>query len=279
VPSDGGAGHGLFENLHGFANGGELSEHLRSAAATYYGTPARAFLERLIELRCDQGDALYEQLKTKRAAFIQTHVPTGADGQVRYVAGRFAVVSIAGEMAIAMGILPAEAGDAELACVHCFQDWIKARGTTGSGEKQNGIRAVRHFLELHGSSRFAEIEVFAREKVAPWQRTLMPDADKPEVRVDCRAVSNQAGYKQRDKERKHIVFMIWPEVWANEVCKGMDADLVAKAIDEKGWLLHDHGHYTKQKRLPDQAERIRFYHVTSDILAADQDDDQSDEQE
>ena len=135
-------------------------------------------------------------------------------------------------MAIAMGLLPGEEGDAEAACVRCFKDWLGARGTTGSGEKQNGIRAVQHFLELHGSSRFAEIQTFTRDKAAPWQRTIMPDADKPEERLDDRAVNNMAGYKQRDSKR--TVFMISQEVWKNEVCKGMDADLVAKAIDEKG---------------------------------------------
>jgi uncharacterized protein (DUF927 family) len=277
VPSDGGAGHGLFENLHGFASGGELSEHLRNAAATYYGTPARAFLEGLVELRRDNG-SLYEDLKAKRATFLSEHVPAGADGQVRYVAGRFGVVAIAGEMAIAWGILPGENGDAEAACVRCFKDWLRARGTTGSGEKQNGIRAVQHFLELHGSSRFAEIQTFTRDKAAPWQ-SIVKDADEPREQLyDC-AVANMAGYKQWDKENKRTVFMISQEVWKNEVCKGMDGDLVAKAIDEKGWLIREGNHLAKLKRLPDQAKRVRLFHVTSDILAAEQDEEQAGEQQ
>jgi putative DNA primase/helicase len=279
VPSDGGAGHGLFESLHGFANGGELSEHLRNAAATYHGTPARAFPEHLVQRRRDQGDALYEDLKAKRAAFIQKYVPAGADGQVRYVGGRFAVVSIAGEMAIARAILPGEEGDAEAACVRCFKDWLGARGTTGSGEKQNGIRAVQHFLELHGSSRFAEIQTFTRDKAAPWQKSILKDVDEPREQLFDRAVSNMAGYKQWDKEHQRTVFMISQEVWKTEVCKGMDGDLVAKAIDEKGWLIRDGNHLAKLKRLPDQAKRVRLYHVTSDILAAEQDEEQAGEQQ
>jgi len=47
----------------------------------------------------------------------------------------------------------------------------------------------------------------------------------------------------------------------------------------EGWLLHDTGHYTKLKRLPGQDKRLRLYHVTSDILAAEQEDEQSDKQE
>ena len=66
--------------------------------------------------------------------------------------------------------------------------------------------------------------------------------------------------------------MISQEVWRSEVCKGMDADLVAKAIDEKGWLIRDGKHLAKLKRLPHQDKRVRLYHITSDILAAHEDE-------
>ena len=66
------------------------------------------------------------------------------------------------------------------------------------------------------------------------------------------------------------------EVWRTEVCKGLDADLVAKAIKEKGWLVHDSGHLTKQDRLPGQTKRTRFYVVKDAILGHTEDDDPED---
>src|SRR5689334_16707643 len=96
--------------------------------------------------------------------------------------------------------------------------WLGARGTTGSGEKQNGIRAVRHFLELHASSRFAEIQTFTRDKAAPWQKSILKDVDEPHEQLFDRTVSNMAGYKQRDKDNQRTIYMISHEVWQNEVC-------------------------------------------------------------
>jgi len=251
VPSDGGAGHGLFENLHGFANGGELSEHLRNAAATYYGTPARAFLEQL--------------------------VPAGADGQVRYVGGRFAVVSIAGEWRLRWASCRAKkAMPKRRACVASRIGWAPvappgpAKSRTASGPSSNFWNCV----DRAGSRKSRRLRV-TRLRLGSAPSCLMRTSQKSDWMIE--RVNNMAGHKQRDGKR--TVFMISQEVWKNEVCKGMDADLVAKAIDEKGWLLHDTGHYTKLKRLSGQDKRLRLYHVTSDILAAEQEDEQSDKQE
>ena len=43
IPSDAGAGLGVFENLHGFTHPGEFADHLRDAAKRVYGTPALMF--------------------------------------------------------------------------------------------------------------------------------------------------------------------------------------------------------------------------------------------
>jgi hypothetical protein len=45
LPASPAVGFGLFEDLHGFADGAELSNHLKMATQTYYGTVAHAFLE------------------------------------------------------------------------------------------------------------------------------------------------------------------------------------------------------------------------------------------
>jgi hypothetical protein len=46
VPSDAGAGKGLFEDLHGAASAREFADQLKAAAGEVYGTPLRMFLER-----------------------------------------------------------------------------------------------------------------------------------------------------------------------------------------------------------------------------------------
>ena len=253
IPSDGGKGMGVFENLHDVAEPGELADRLRTAAATYYGTPMRAFLAELVAIRVVDAEGVYHYVKTMRDNFIAENIPAGSDGQVRSVAGRFGLIAAAGEMAREFGILPWPEDEAIRACRRGFRDWLVQRGTVGSSEKHDAIRQVRVFLELHGSSRFAEIQ----------------------TGKSCdRRIHNQAGYR-RVKEGKGI-FMFSIEVWRTEVCKGLDADLVAKAIKEKGWLVHDSGHLTKQDRLPGQTKRTRFYVVKDAILGHTEDDDPED---
>ena len=91
-----------------------------------------------------------------------------ADGQVGRVAARFALVAAAGELATALGILPWPEGEASAAAARCFNDWLAARGDSGPEEIASGIRQVRAFLELHGSSRFEEA----------WPRTHAADISR-----------------------------------------------------------------------------------------------------
>jgi hypothetical protein len=91
-----------------------------------------------------------------RVPIQPANVPAQADGQVVRVAARFALVAAAGELATALGILPWPAGEASVASSRCFNDWLVARGDKGPEEISAGIRQVRSFLEMHGSSRFEE---------------------------------------------------------------------------------------------------------------------------
>jgi hypothetical protein len=94
--------------------------------------------------------------------FRARHVPPGAAGQVARVAGRFALVAAAGEMAPALGILPWSPGEAEAAAARCFRDWLAARegGTAGAGDAAERVAAltkVRHFLLTQGAARFVTL--------------------------------------------------------------------------------------------------------------------------
>ena len=57
IRADAGAGLGVFETLHGFDEPALLADHLRHAAATFYGTAGRAFLAKLVAIRADNADA------------------------------------------------------------------------------------------------------------------------------------------------------------------------------------------------------------------------------
>jgi hypothetical protein len=83
LPAEAGAGLGVFENLHGAAQPGELAEQLRQATLKYYGTPIRHFLELLVQCYGSDLQRLVDRLKQSRDDFVGRLLPGPVSGQVR----------------------------------------------------------------------------------------------------------------------------------------------------------------------------------------------------
>jgi hypothetical protein len=117
-------------------------------------------------------DSVRAALITARNNFIAKNLPANADKQVGRALGRFALVAAAGELAIALGVLPWPEGEATQGSGICFRAWVEQRGGTGSTEIAAGLAKVRKFFELHGESRFT-----------PWDGAI---ADRPtSIARDC----------------------------------------------------------------------------------------------
>ena len=241
VPSDAGEGHGCFDVLNGASDGAALSNQLKEASARYYGTAFPAFIDYLVRIKPDIAER-YEQYKK---AFIANHVEADADGQVRRVAERVALIGFAGELAIEAGILPYEAGSATESARVCFDAWVEQRGGQGAYEKKQAIEQVRHFLELHQSSRF---------------QSVMDDGEAE----NSGTTYNLAGYiKEIDGER---CFLIQPEVFKSDVCKGLEHGFVCQVLHDDGHLLREGRNYAKLHRVNGLAEHKRFYTIKYSLL-------------
>jgi putative DNA primase/helicase len=256
LPADAGAGMGVFQHLHEFATPRALAEHLGRASKIYYGTALRAFLARLAAERGQDADALRDRLLRQVEAFLG-HVPAGADPQVVSVARRFGLVAAAGELARAYGIVPWPEGEATRAAGACFAAWLAERGGSGAGEDARAIRQVRSFLELHGSSRFEQIGKAAEPDDSSQTKTI-----------------NRAGFRQwHDGEWQ---FLVLPEAWRNEVCRGIDPTQAAEVLARAGYLLPSG---EKGRRRLDSTVRIkghgvvRCYRLTAGLIAGADDDD------
>ncbi|WP_342627199.1 DUF927 domain-containing protein [Nguyenibacter vanlangensis] len=259
VPADAGAGMGLFEALHGLESPGALADHLRVAARTHYGTASRAFLGRLTQDRSDESDVLLGFIKDIRRNFETAFMPAGADGQVRSVAARFALIAAAGELAIDYQVLPWPQGEAFRAAGVCFKAWLAERGGVGASEDRQAIEQVRAFIEQHGESRFTN---------------LTPDPLTGDDRTDDRIRTiNRAGFKRRvgTTNGDRWEYLILPEMFRSEVCKGLDAPRAAKALKEAGLLIPGDGK-NLACRVPVPGEgRPRVYLIKGDILGGDHD--------
>jgi uncharacterized protein (DUF927 family) len=164
------------------------------------------------------------------AGFVAEVVPSEADGQVRRVARRFAVVAAAGELARKFGVVRWPEGEAMDAAAKLFREWLAARGGIEAAEIAAGLAAVRQFIESHGTSRFA-----------PWG-----DPD--------RVVNQRAGYRRHVDGR--ISYYVFPETWRNEVLPGYDAGRIARELGRRGMMkVGADGKPQVKERLPDKSER------------------------
>ncbi|MGI9450211.1 MAG: DUF927 domain-containing protein, partial [Geminicoccaceae bacterium] len=241
IPADAGQGLGVFETLHGFEDGDRLARHLKDASERNKGHAARLFLKELIANFDQALDAVAES----RQSWLAKHLPDNPDSQVRRVAGRFALAAAAGELAASLGVLPWELGEANRAAATCFKDWLAGRGGHGPAELREGLRQVRLFLEQHGASRFEDVEPVENH------RTLI----------------NRAGFRR--KHGNAWDYLVMPEVWRNEICKGFDPAMIAGAMIDHGWMEPGEGNNrSKKESLPGIGQK-RVYVIKSDFLTSD----------
>ena len=248
IEADAGAGMGVFENLHGTATPDEFARRLGLATKTYYGTPARAFLEFV----ASRQEEVLEAVRNFSQDFLANHVPDGSSGEVSRAAGRFALVGAAGELATEFGVTGWPEGEAESAAEACFDSWLDSRGSTGVGDVEAAIRQVRAFIEAHGNSRF---------------QSLVPRQDGRGNEIHERVI-DRVGFKAVDPEGD-AEFLILGEAFRQEVCKGLDYRMVAKVLDERRHLRTDSKGKRSVLHTVPELGRIRVYAVRVSVLGSE----------
>ena len=147
-----GKDHGVFEELHGYVSGQVFADAIRLHVYEAHGIAGRAFVEALVR---DMPHAL-NHVRQVCEAFMEERVPTAATGQVRRVAGRFALIGAAGELATAAGITGWDEGAAVNAAARCFDDWLRQRGTLTNADEARALAQVRLSLRtLRGGAVYA----------------------------------------------------------------------------------------------------------------------------
>lgn len=226
IPADAGRGLGLFDTLHDYASGAAFSKAITEAALKYYGTPAIAFLTKLVE----HLDKMPGMVKRAQQQFIEQHLPADAGGQAHRAALRFALVGAAGEIATVWGVTGWEQGSAMQAAANCFKAWMAQRGGAGNQEAAAMLSQVRQFFELHGDARFTD-----------WERASDDHAPK---------TVNRAGFRRTVEKTGETEYYVLREVFRGEVCKGFDYRAIAKLLAGLSCLEMEGRSYTRKERLP-----------------------------
>ncbi len=246
IEADAGAGMGVFENLHGVDSADAFSRRLKDAARTYYGTSLRAFLQMLTSDRAGAEVGL----RNARQAFLKDNLQAGACGEVSRAAARFALIGGAGELASQFGLTGWEDGEAIRAAGRCFRDWVAARGTAGGSDIEAAVRDVRRFIERHGASRFQVIR--------------HPVGGEESGRDENQVVKDRAGFRRKNSEAE-TEYLVLPEVFRTEVCRGHNARLVAAALIERGYLDSQPPSHMRKVRVPELGA-VWAYSIRAAIL-------------
>lgn len=241
IAADAGQGCGLFENLHGTKSADAFAREMKEAAVQHYGAPFRLFLKRLTRERTE----VELVIRKTRETFITRFVPAGATGEVMRAADRFALIAAAGELATEWELTGWQRGEALASAKRCFREWVKGRGTTGASDMEAAVRQVRAFLELNGSSRL--------QLLSP--ASLDSDAER---------IIHRAGFKRLNDEGE-TEYIILPEVFRTEVCRGYSYSAVLKELDERGFLMREKPNMTIKRQLPEFG-KIRVYCIRAAIL-------------
>ncbi|MGM9489790.1 DUF927 domain-containing protein [Ideonella sp. YS5] len=251
IPLDAGAGMGGLECLNGYDSPGGLAEAITSSAARYYGTAGRAWLEWLAGRYASVSERTGPLLDQQRALIV----PDAASEQVRRAGARFALVAVAGELAIEAGIVPWSPGQGAEAARACFNAWLSARGHMDNGEEAAMLRQVRAFLEKNGDALFTWTHRAMDDHRgntplrAGFKR--MVDAEGSPIKIDAATdyVEKRSG-ELRERTDALVEYLVFPEAFRREVAKGFDVQAVADLLRKRGHLKHETGRLTIRQRLP-----------------------------
>ncbi|WP_081803596.1 DUF927 domain-containing protein [Halotalea alkalilenta] len=204
--------HRAFDDLHGLS-GEEFHRTLTVATHGSYGHAGPVFVERLLEH--DDLDRLCARFAEIRNGFDVRNAQAGR------VADRFALIALAGELAIDQALLPWQEGDALNACRQLFAEWL-ARVGDGNAEDRQILASIADFIDRHGDSRFSCIDSFV-------------------------VVNQRAGYWELQDDQRLYLFN---RAGLAEAAPGFGLDRIVKAlVAAEALAKRDAGKWQKNYRL------------------------------
>ncbi len=227
--------HGVWDVLHHHADARAFSDAIKDAAKTHYGHAARAFVERLANDTTDFCAAL-------AAIRARPELATNGEGQEQRVAGRFAVLALAGELASSYGITTWPAGEAIRAAAAGLQAWRSLQADKDGANRERGkaVQDVTDFIDRHGDSRFSDADAL------------------PDEALRQPLIHNRAGYwRQTDAGRVYL----FNSAGMREALKGHDFGRALGYLQQAGLMPPTGSDGKNSKALTIQGKRGRWYEV------------------
>ena len=254
ISADSGKGLGIFDTLHHFENGRDLSDYLRKECQN-----CGVVIDEWMQYISSNFNDLQKAIISTNKTWLDKYLPQNSDPQVQRVGKKFALIAAIGETSIAAGILPFAQGAISEACKVLFDRWLEQRGNNGSHEFQGIIERLKMLTQEGINSRFLDADGGNDEnkniqKLAGYKKCRKENIKDPE--------------NGTSKDDSVITeFWILPEVFQREILENRSYKIFCKQLIENGYLLPDkQGKSQQSKRVAKQKPR-KFYVVPADKIS------------
>ncbi|MCH4248861.1 MAG: DUF927 domain-containing protein [Acinetobacter populi] len=231
--------YGIFDSINFADDAAKQAILLNSDIKRFYGTAGKAWLDYLTQDK----DSHTAHAKALIDQYSKALTANHTQGHIVRVANYFALVAAAGEMATQAGITTWQQGTAFHAVQAVFNHWLSSFEQVGDYEDREILAHVKAFFAMHGSSRFEHIE-----------QNILRNAAGDDITP---RIHNRVGYWKQDKDGKK--YLVYPELFKSEICKGFDHKRVAKVLKAHDWLDHNANENMKSERIPDADKPQRMY--------------------
>lgn len=268
IAADAGAGFGIFDDIGEAGTADKFSDLLRVACRKNFGTAGPAFLEFLLEkIESDFEFAVVIRRWIDVVVNDWLRHQPAAGGQVRSVARRFALIAVAGELAVEADIVPWDKSEAISAAGVIFRGWLGERGTVGASEDLQAKRQLAAFIGRYGAGRFdfwgkltknADGEVILEE-------SLNVDRSKTLIRAGWRRVVTL------DDGGSSFDYYLFDNAM-REALAGLHFKNSIKTLRAAGMILPDPaGRSQTTARPPGAGKAMRLYRVPGHVAGWDGD--------
>lgn len=150
-------GRGIYEKLHGFADGERLSDVLQRRSRKYCGTAGKKFAQKLVDEKRADPQRLQNFLKEERAAYreaLASALQPEDPHPLNRNTGRFATTFAAGSLAIKFGILPWGRRSLLRAILSCQLDGLRHASKDDEGIEPSVadlLAKLAQYLKAHHS--------------------------------------------------------------------------------------------------------------------------------
>jgi putative DNA primase/helicase len=232
IPAD-----GIIQNV---GDTREFVNQLKLACSKHYGTAGPEFTHRIIDGLAGARE-LQEIVLALKAEAATRLTPKGAENEVARATERFALVEVAGLLAVAASVLPFNEQEVQDAVKTVHSAWLQE--AVAIPDVVRGVEAVRQFILRHQDSRFKPVN-------------SKTDSDDKVI-----ILRDLAGYHDTDNR----LYLFTADAF-REACRGANHNQVATELLKRGLLFVNESDRRQSKHLIPDKGPLRFFAVKEDIL-------------